>query len=148
MTARTSSASTAQTRSFPSHRFALRARLHCRIRETPAIQEGLGEHERLAADLNSPASRDDVVQTSLNPHDSYKTSILAGLSPTIILDVAGRALNFYAYQVGACLLVERDDMGSLRRRSGTARSSFPGSDHEECARGTPGGAGSFLPTAP
>ncbi|POY75333.1 hypothetical protein BMF94_1560 [Rhodotorula taiwanensis] len=41
---------------------------------------------------------DDVVQTSLNPHDSYKTSILAGLSPTIILDVAGRALNFYAYQ--------------------------------------------------
>ncbi|KWU42083.1 hypothetical protein RHOSPDRAFT_11820, partial [Rhodotorula sp. JG-1b] len=41
---------------------------------------------------------DDVVQTSLNPHDSYKTSILAGLSPTIILDIAGRALNFYAYQ--------------------------------------------------
>ncbi|GAA5875981.1 hypothetical protein JCM3774_002306 [Rhodotorula dairenensis] len=42
---------------------------------------------------------DDVVQTSLNPHDSYKTSILAGLSPTIILDIAGRALNFYAYQI-------------------------------------------------
>ncbi|BGP52505.1 hypothetical protein JCM8202v2_000059 [Rhodotorula sphaerocarpa] len=42
---------------------------------------------------------DDVVQTSLNPHDSYKTSILAGLSPNTILDIAGRALNFYAYQV-------------------------------------------------
>ncbi|GAA6056764.1 hypothetical protein JCM3770_006121 [Rhodotorula araucariae] len=42
---------------------------------------------------------DDVVQTTLNPHDSYKTSILSGLSPTTILDIASRALNFYTYQV-------------------------------------------------
>ncbi|BGP21429.1 E3 ubiquitin-protein ligase [Rhodotorula toruloides] len=42
---------------------------------------------------------DDAVQTALNPHDSYKTSILSGLSPSIILDIASRALNFYTYQV-------------------------------------------------
>ncbi|GAA5997317.1 uncharacterized protein JCM10292_000175 [Rhodotorula paludigena] len=42
---------------------------------------------------------DDVMQMTLNPHDSYKTSILSGLSPTIILDIASRALNFYTYQV-------------------------------------------------
>ncbi|BGO99216.1 hypothetical protein NBRC10513v2_000321 [Rhodotorula toruloides] len=42
---------------------------------------------------------DDVVQTALNPHDSYKTSILSGLSPSVILDIASRALNFYTYQV-------------------------------------------------
>ncbi|GAA5892167.1 hypothetical protein JCM6882_005714 [Rhodosporidiobolus microsporus] len=42
---------------------------------------------------------DDIMQTSLNPHDSYKTSILSGLSPAIILDIASRALNFYTYQV-------------------------------------------------
>ncbi|BGP12458.1 hypothetical protein JCM10213v2_000375 [Rhodosporidiobolus nylandii] len=41
---------------------------------------------------------DDVTQASLNPHDSYKTSILSGLSPAIILDIASRALNFWAYQ--------------------------------------------------
>ncbi|GAA6035985.1 hypothetical protein JCM8097_005200 [Rhodosporidiobolus ruineniae] len=42
---------------------------------------------------------DDVMQTALNPHDSYKTSILSGLSPAIILDIASRGLNFYTYQV-------------------------------------------------
>ncbi|GAA6024899.1 hypothetical protein JCM10207_000280 [Rhodosporidiobolus poonsookiae] len=42
---------------------------------------------------------DDVTQTTLNPHDSYKTSILSGLSPAVILDIASRALNFYTYQV-------------------------------------------------
>lgn len=57
--------------------------------------------------FNLSSNRDDVVQTSLNPHDSYKTSILAGLSPTIILDIAGRALNFYAYQVSRRTLSDR-----------------------------------------
>ncbi|GAA5856262.1 hypothetical protein JCM8547_000842 [Rhodosporidiobolus lusitaniae] len=42
---------------------------------------------------------DDIMQTALNPHDSYKTSILSGLPPTIVLDIASRALNFYTYQV-------------------------------------------------
>ncbi|BGP44540.1 hypothetical protein JCM10450v2_000354 [Rhodotorula kratochvilovae] len=42
---------------------------------------------------------EDVVQMLFNQHDSYKTSILSGLSPTTILDIATRALNFYTYQV-------------------------------------------------
>ncbi|SCV68733.1 BQ2448_854 [Microbotryum intermedium] len=41
---------------------------------------------------------DDVVQTTLNPPDSYKTSVLSGLHPSIILDIASRALNFHTYQ--------------------------------------------------
>lgn len=36
--------------------------------------------------------RDDVVQTALNPPDAYKTSVLSGLAPTIILDIASRAM--------------------------------------------------------
>jgi len=36
---------------------------------------------------------------TFNPHDSWKTSILSGMSPTTILDIASRALNFYTYQV-------------------------------------------------
>lgn len=41
---------------------------------------------------------DDVVVQGLNPSEDYKTSILGGLSPTIIMEVSSRALAFYAYQ--------------------------------------------------
>ncbi|KAF2461197.1 hypothetical protein BDY21DRAFT_279650 [Lineolata rhizophorae] len=45
--------------------------------------------------LNNP---DDVVKSVLNPSEDYKTSILSGLSPTVIMECAGRALQFYTYQ--------------------------------------------------
>lgn len=41
---------------------------------------------------------DDVVVTQLNPSEDYKTSVLSGLSPGIIIECAGRGLAFYAYQ--------------------------------------------------
>lgn len=41
---------------------------------------------------------DDVVVTNLNPTDDYKTSVLSGLSPNIIMECAGKALGFWAYQ--------------------------------------------------
>ncbi|GAA6061039.1 hypothetical protein JCM10212_004613 [Sporobolomyces blumeae] len=42
---------------------------------------------------------DDVVQANLRPDDAYRTSILSGLAPPVILDIASRALNFWTYQV-------------------------------------------------
>lgn len=36
---------------------------------------------------------------ALNPSEDYKTSILSGLSPTIIIECAGRGLHFWAYQM-------------------------------------------------
>lgn len=42
---------------------------------------------------------DDAVVTDLNPSEDYKTSILSGLSPNIIMECAGRALSFWAYQM-------------------------------------------------
>lgn len=45
--------------------------------------------------LNNP---DDAVITNLNPTEDYKTSVLSGLSPNIIMECAGRALSFWAYQ--------------------------------------------------
>jgi hypothetical protein len=42
---------------------------------------------------------DDAVLASLNPTEDYKTSILSGLSPTVIMECAGRGLAFWAYQV-------------------------------------------------
>lgn len=41
---------------------------------------------------------DDLVITHLNPTEDYKTSVLSGLSPTIIMECAGRGLAFYSYQ--------------------------------------------------
>ncbi|EKG19201.1 Zinc finger RING-type protein [Macrophomina phaseolina MS6] len=41
---------------------------------------------------------DDAVETRLDPTEDYKTSVLSGLSPTIIMECAGRALAFYSYQ--------------------------------------------------
>ncbi|KAH8925102.1 hypothetical protein BT69DRAFT_1216975 [Atractiella rhizophila] len=43
--------------------------------------------------------QDDIVSTTLNPTNDYKTSVLSGLSPAIILDVANRAMNFWSYQM-------------------------------------------------
>ncbi|WPH04468.1 Hypothetical protein R9X50_00735900 [Acrodontium crateriforme] len=41
---------------------------------------------------------DDAVVTQLNPTEDYKTSVLSGLSPTVIMECAGRGLAFYTYQ--------------------------------------------------
>ncbi|KAJ5042422.1 uncharacterized protein L3040_004971 [Drepanopeziza brunnea f. sp. 'multigermtubi'] len=41
---------------------------------------------------------DDAVVANLNPTEDYKTSVLSGLSPNVIMECAGRALNFWAYQ--------------------------------------------------
>lgn len=41
---------------------------------------------------------DDAVVTQLNPTEDYKTSVLSGLSPSIIMDCASRGLSFYTYQ--------------------------------------------------
>ncbi|KAI1431629.1 hypothetical protein GGR50DRAFT_689572 [Xylaria sp. CBS 124048] len=42
---------------------------------------------------------DDAVVTNLNPSEDYKTSVLSGLNPNVIIDCASRALSFWAYQV-------------------------------------------------
>ncbi|KAI0148233.1 hypothetical protein F4776DRAFT_660404 [Hypoxylon sp. NC0597] len=41
---------------------------------------------------------DDAVLSNLNPSEDYKTSVLSGLSPNIIIECASRALSFWAYQ--------------------------------------------------
>ncbi|KAH9940567.1 hypothetical protein B0H21DRAFT_754610 [Amylocystis lapponica] len=42
---------------------------------------------------------DDVVVCSLHPSNDYKTSVLSGLNPTIILEICSRAMSFWQYQV-------------------------------------------------
>ncbi|ESZ95401.1 hypothetical protein SBOR_4257 [Sclerotinia borealis F-4128] len=50
-----------------------------------------------ACDMHLP-NPDDVVVTNLNPSEDYKTSVLSGLNPSVIMECAGRALSFWAYQ--------------------------------------------------
>ncbi|EME78556.1 uncharacterized protein MYCFIDRAFT_87847 [Pseudocercospora fijiensis CIRAD86] len=59
-------------------------------------QDGQRRCPACKTDLTNP---DDAVITSLNPTEDYKTSILSGLSPTIIMECAGRGLGFWAYQM-------------------------------------------------
>jgi hypothetical protein len=48
---------------------------------------------------------DDAVIANLNPTEDYKTSVLSGLSPNIIMECTGRALSFFAYQTSQEMLV-------------------------------------------
>ncbi|KZT20744.1 hypothetical protein NEOLEDRAFT_1226511 [Neolentinus lepideus HHB14362 ss-1] len=41
---------------------------------------------------------DDVVVSSLHPSNDYKTSVLSGLTPSIILEICSRAIAFWQYQ--------------------------------------------------
>ncbi|CAG8360690.1 unnamed protein product [Penicillium salamii] len=41
---------------------------------------------------------DDAISAVLNPTEDYKTSVLSGLDPNTIVECAGRALGFWAYQ--------------------------------------------------
>lgn len=43
-------------------------------------------------------NNDDVVITDLAPSEDYKTSVLSGLSPTIVMECASRGLAFHSYQ--------------------------------------------------
>ena len=50
-------------------------------------------------------NQDDAAITCLNPSEDYKTSVLSGLSPALIMECAGRALAFYSYQTTQEMLV-------------------------------------------
>lgn len=79
---------------FNSHIFcgdcATRLGLTSQRREEPIACPACGTH------LINP---DDAVVANLKPSDDYKTSVLSGLSPNVIIDCASRALSFWAYQV-------------------------------------------------
>ncbi|KAI1757104.1 hypothetical protein F4782DRAFT_481241 [Xylaria castorea] len=59
-------------------------------RDQPIACPACGTH------LTNP---DDAVVANLKPSEDYKTSVLSGLSPNVIIDCASRALSFWAYQV-------------------------------------------------
>ncbi|CAG9977862.1 unnamed protein product [Clonostachys byssicola] len=82
-----------------SHNFCLPcARLFGFVEANGAIRPGTGRHLACPACRADLLGQDDAVITHLNPSDDWKTSILSGLSPSTIMECAGRALSFWAYQ--------------------------------------------------
>lgn len=68
----------------------------CSTGTTLTKQSGAARH---CPACNTPLKNpDDVVLTQLNPSEDYKTSVLSGFNPSIIIECAGRALAFYTYQ--------------------------------------------------
>lgn len=65
-----------------------------------------GQHRSCPACEASLPNPDDVVVTNLNPTEDYKTSVLSGLSPHIIMECSGRALGFWAYQTTTEMFVD------------------------------------------
>ncbi|CED85512.1 Zinc finger, RING-type, conserved site [Phaffia rhodozyma] len=62
--------------------------------------ERLFKSSRLCPACESQLSEpDDVVICSLNPSNDYRTSVLSGLSPSIIMEICSRALSFWQYQI-------------------------------------------------
>ncbi|KAJ5083415.1 cyclin [Penicillium angulare] len=70
----------------------------------PGCADGLGLSHPTSDNRHCPACQtilfnpDDAVSTILNPTEDYKTSVLSGLDPSTIMECAGRALGFWAYQ--------------------------------------------------
>ncbi|KAF2002949.1 hypothetical protein P154DRAFT_520703 [Amniculicola lignicola CBS 123094] len=59
---------------------------------------------------------DDVVVAGLNPSEDYKTSVLSGLSPSIILECASRGLGFYSYQASQEIVYQEHLAKSLTEK--------------------------------
>ncbi|KFY30820.1 hypothetical protein V493_01630 [Pseudogymnoascus sp. VKM F-4281 (FW-2241)] len=51
-------------------------------------------------------NEDDVARAKLHPSEDYKTSVLSGLNPGTIMECAGRAMNFWAYQTSQQVLYQ------------------------------------------
>ncbi|KAK5670763.1 hypothetical protein BDV3_005041 [Batrachochytrium dendrobatidis] len=47
----------------------------------------------------SLTQRDDIVVSELNPTEDYKSSVISGLRPDLIIEIVGRAISFWMYQV-------------------------------------------------
>ena len=66
--------------------------------EALGLLKSAWDQRRCPACLHSLSNADDAVVTSMNPSEDYKTSVLSGLNPTIIMECAARAIGFWSYQ--------------------------------------------------
>ncbi|KDN42522.1 hypothetical protein K437DRAFT_226171 [Tilletiaria anomala UBC 951] len=68
------------------------------------------------ASLDQP---DDVVVSFLNPSADYRTSVLAGLAPGIVMEIASRSLSFWQYQCSQEAMFQRLVLKNAQERATT-----------------------------
>eukprot|EP00048_Salpingoeca_helianthica_P001237 m.47752 g.47752 ORF g.47752 m.47752 type:complete len:211 (+) comp11297_c0_seq1:24-656(+) len=61
-----------------------------------AFKEGLSTCPVCNTELSQ---KFDAIRMNTNPQESYRSMVLAGLSPDIVLEVATRAISFFTFQV-------------------------------------------------
>ncbi|RAL65570.1 hypothetical protein DID88_005242 [Monilinia fructigena] len=90
------------------------------------LSTGIRDNRRTtcpACDMHLP-NPDDVAVTTLNPSEDYKTSVLSGLNPSIIMECAGRALSFWAYQTSQEIVYQEYLAKSLTDKYSTLNSQM------------------------
>ncbi|KAH8106168.1 hypothetical protein BXZ70DRAFT_420922 [Cristinia sonorae] len=60
---------------------------------------------------------DDVVVCSLHPTNDYKTSVLSGLNPTVVLEICSRAMSFWQYQMHQELSFQQTVLRTINDKS-------------------------------
>jgi hypothetical protein len=66
----------------------------------------------------------------LNPAEDYKTSVLSGLSPTIIMECASRGLAFYSYQASQEVIYQEHLAKSLTEKCASLDQSIEDIIHQ------------------
>ncbi|CAG8577515.1 10888_t:CDS:2, partial [Racocetra persica] len=69
--------------------------LRCNVVQCRKI---LNTEGRACVTTCSRKKSDDIVFADLNPSEDYKSSVLSGLRPDIIMEICSRALSFWTYQ--------------------------------------------------
>ncbi|XP_025202853.1 E3 ubiquitin-protein ligase CCNB1IP1-like [Melanaphis sacchari] len=58
----------------------------------------------------------DIVQVNLNPDESFKSMILCGLRPEVVMDISLRAVSFWNYQMTQEKIIQTSDMKKLQAK--------------------------------
>ncbi|KAI9794439.1 MAG: hypothetical protein M1816_005509 [Peltula sp. TS41687] len=87
------------------------------------LSNSTGDRICPACDSSLP-NPDDAVSTILNPTEDYKTSVLSGLSPTIIVECASRGLSFWSYQSTQEIIYQEYLARTLREKHESLKSDM------------------------
>ena len=58
----------------------------------------LGQQKKCPICNHLLGSKLDIVRIDLNPSEAYKSMVLCGLHPDIIMDICSRSINFWLFQ--------------------------------------------------
>ncbi|GAA5846909.1 hypothetical protein JCM5353_006014 [Sporobolomyces roseus] len=76
---------------------------------------------------------EELVRCNLRPSESWKSTILSGLPPNVILDIASRAFSFHSYQITQGKAYDEKIIGDLRERTAILEAELASTQHDAAA---------------